>query len=243
MLFKPMNCVILQPSYIPWRGFFHQIEKADVFVFYDDVQFDKNGWRNRNRIKTSQGPVWLTIPIHSQGLSTPINEIQICWKNDWTRKHWRTLQQHYRQAPFFERYKPLLDSLFSRRDTLLAEFVIGFTVALAGELGLRRTEFIRSSSLGAIGSKTDRVLSILGKVGSTHYITGPSARAYIEAERFADAGITLEFMNYNYPEYPQLFPPYDAQLSILDLLFMTGPDAPRLIWDTTAAPATKNPNG
>ena len=229
-----MNCVILQPSYIPWRGFFHQIQKADVFVFYDDVQFDKRGWRNRNRIKTPQGSQWLTIPVHSGGHQiehTPINEIRICQDEDWSRKHWLTLQQHYGKAPYFGRYREMLERAYHRRDPRLADFTIDLTVQIAGELGLRDTRFVRSSTLGVTGVKTDRLLNLLAKVKATHYISGPSARDYIETEKFAAAGITLEFMTYDYPEYPQLYPPFDPQVSILDLLFMTGPEAPRFIWD------------
>jgi hypothetical protein len=232
-----MNCVILQPSYIPWRGFFHQIQKADVFVFYDDVQFDKRGWRNRNRIKTPQGSKWLTIPVHSRGHQiehTPIHEIEICQDEDWSRKHWQMLQQHYGKAPHFARYRGWLEQFYSRRDTRLADFTIDLTIRIAAELGLHHTRFIRSSTLGLTGVKTERLLNVLTRVAATHYISGPSARDYIEADKFAAAGVTLEFMNYDYPEYPQLYPPFDPQVSILDLLFMTGPDAPRYIWDQAA---------
>jgi hypothetical protein len=229
-----MNCVILQPSYIPWRGFFHQIQKADVFVFYDDVQFDKRGWRNRNRIKTPQGSKWLTIPVHSHGHQlehTPIHDIEICPDEDWNRKHWLTLQQHYGKAPFFRRYRESLEPFYRRQDRRLADFTIDLTIHLAGELGIRQTQFVRSSTLGGSGIKTDRLLNVLEKVKATHYISGPSARDYIEADKFAAAGVTLEFMKYDYPEYPQLYPPFDPQVSVLDLLFMTGPEAPRYIWD------------
>jgi hypothetical protein len=228
-----MKAVILQPSYIPWRGFFHQIQKSDVFVFYDDVQFDRHGWRNRNRIKTPRGPEWLTIPVSSKGHvleQTPINEIRICWSQDWSRKHRLTLEQHYRRAPFFEKYRDLLAGFFSRREELLADFTIEFTMALAAELGLGGRQFVRSSSLGATGTKTDRLLGVLRKLGATHYISGPSARAYLEMGKLAAAGITVEFMAYSYPEYLQLYPPYDPQVSILDLLLMTGPEAPQFIW-------------
>ncbi len=229
-----MNCVILQPSYIPWRGYFHQVQKADVFVFLDDVQFDKRGWRNRNRIKTPQGGKWLTIPVHSKGHQiehTPIHQIEICRDEDWGRKHWLILQQHYGKAPHFRCYRELLGRFYSRRDVLLADFTIDLTIQIAGELGLQNTRFLRSSTLGVTGVKTDRLLNVLAKVNATHYISGPSARDYIEADKFAAAGITLEFMTYDYPEYPQLYPPFDPQVSILDLLFMTGPDAPRFIWN------------
>jgi len=228
-----MNCVILQPSYIPWRGFFHQIQKADVFVFYDDVQFDRHGWRNRNRIKTPQGSRWLTIPVHSKRHlmeHTPIREIEICHDKDWSRAHCSILQQHYGKSPYFHRYWDLLDDFYRRRDVLLADFTIDLTVSIARELGLHNTRFTRSSALDVTGSKTGRLLNILAEVKATHYISGPSARDYIEADKFAAAGITLEFMTYDYPEYPQLYPPFDPRVSILDLLFMTGPDASRFIW-------------
>jgi hypothetical protein len=234
-----MNCVILQPSYIPWRGYFHQIQKADTFVFYDDVQFDKRGWRNRNRIKTPQGSTWLTIPVFSRGHQlehTPINEIEICWDHEWNRKHWLTLQQHYRKAPFFDRYKDFLETFFKRHDPLLADFIIDFTVALAAELQLAKTRFVRASSLGVTGTKTERLLNVLKAVGATHYISGPSAKDYIEADKFADCNISLEYMGYDYPEYQQLYPPFDPQVSILDTLLMTGPEAPHYIWEHLPEP-------
>lgn len=227
-----MKCVILQPSYIPWRGYFHQIAAADLFVFYDDVQYDKRGWRNRNRIKTPHGVRWLTIPVHSKGaqtLGTPINQIPIAWDSDWNQDHLRTLQSCYAKAPFFHKYEPLLVDFYSRRPELLADFTIGLTIALAHELGIRDTRFLRSSQLEASGAKTDRLIRILEQVGATHYISGPSAREYLQEEQFHRAGIELSFMAYDYPEYPQLYPPYDPQVSVLDLLFMTGPEAMRYI--------------
>jgi hypothetical protein len=223
-----MKCVILQPSYIPWRGYFHQIAKADVFVFYDDVQYDKRGWRNRNRIKTPHGTQWLTIPVHSKGAQThniPIYDIPICWDNNWNKDHYLTLESAYAKAPFFQRYQPLLQDFYAREPELLADFTIDTTLALARELGIKGTEFLRSSSLNVEGSKTDRLIHILSTLGADHYISGPSARDYIEEHKFEAAGITLEYMHYDYPEYPQLYPPFDPQVSILDLILMTGPDA------------------
>ena len=227
-----MKCVILQPSYIPWRGYFDQINRADVFVFYDDVQYDKRGWRNRNQIKTAQGRQWLTIPVHSQRVvekSAPINQVEIDWSKPWNETHWKTLTYAYGRAPFFRTYAPLLEPFYQRHDIFLADFTIDLTVALARELGIRHTRFMRSSEMLPTGRKTDRLVQILLQLGANHYISGPSARDYIENDKFASAGITLEYMDYNYPEYPQLHPPFDPNLSILDLLFMTGPDAMRHI--------------
>jgi radical SAM protein with 4Fe4S-binding SPASM domain len=236
-----MNCVILQPSYIPWRGFFHQIQKADVFVFFDDVQFDARGWRNRNRIKTPQGTQWLTIPVHKKGARTAgtlVKDVRINWESDWSRKHLTALRLAYKGAPFFARYEPLLAEFYARRDELLADFTIDFTVALARELGIEGTRFVRSSTLVADGHKTDRLLAILQALGADHYISGPSARAYLDEAKLASAGIGVEYMTYDYPEYEQRHAPYDPQVSILDLLFAVGPEAPRYIWDIAGAPVS-----
>lgn len=228
-----MNCVILQPSYIPWRGYFHQIYKADVFVFYDDVQYDTHGWRNRNRIKTPKGSNWLTIPVLSKGCHinrTPANNIAICWKTAWNDKHWSTIKACYGKAPYFTRYAPLLQEWYARRPERLVDFSIDTTIALARELGITKTRFVRSSELGATGSKTDRLLSILRSLGAAHYISGPSAKDYLEEDKLARAGISLEYMTYDYPEYNQLYPPFDPHVSVLDLLLNVGPDSGHYIW-------------
>ena len=230
-----MNCVILQPSYIPWRGYFHLIQKTDVFVFYDTSQYDKHGWRNRNRIKTPVGTQWLTIPVLAKGNVTrhlPIKAVLCDPRQDWRRKHWATLKQVYGKAPYFPRYAPLLERFYAGQQPRLADFTIETTVALARELGLDKTRFIRSSELKATeATKTDALLVMLQEVGATHYISGPSAKDYIEADKFRAAGIGLEYMAYQYLEYEQLYPPFDPYVSILDLLFMVGLDAPKYIWD------------
>jgi len=224
-----MKCVILQPSYVPWRGYFHQVARADLFVFYDDVKYDKNGWRNRNRIKTPNGPLWLTVPVLTKGVESQailIKDILIDEKQDWTRKHWNSLTAFYGRAPYFDRYAPLLADAFQSRSPYLSDLTIALTISLAQALGIQHTRFMRSSEItGLSGHKTDRLVSLLKQVGASEYISGPSARDYIEPEKFEQAGISLEYMRYNYRPYPQLYPPYEPQVSILDLLFMTGPDA------------------
>lgn len=226
-----MNVVILQPSYIPWRGYFHQIYKADLFIFYDDVKYDKNGWRNRNRIKTPRGAQWLTIPVYTAGVEsnkTPIYEIKNVRERPWNRHHWSTICQSYRKAPYFEQFAPCIEDLYLNhcQSEYLADFTIQTSIALARLLGIQHTQFLRSSQMSDIeGVKTARLIKILKQVGATHYISGPSAREYVEPELFEQAGISFEYMEYNYRPYPQLYPPYDPQVSVLDLLFMTGPDA------------------
>jgi WbqC-like protein family len=228
-----MKCVILQPSYIPWRGYFHLIQKADVFVFYDCVQYDDHGWRNRNQIKTPQGTQWLTIPVRSKGVhtkATPIKDIPIIWASAWNKKHLATLRQNYAKSPHFQKYQPLLEKFYARQDCLLADFTCELTVALARELGISHTKFLRSSTIPLTGNKTDRLLELLKHLGAHHYISGPSARDYLEMNKFAAVGITVEFIEYNYPEYPQPNGAFLPAVTILDLLFNTGPDAAKYIW-------------
>jgi hypothetical protein len=223
-----VKVVILQPSYIPWRGYFDQMRRADLFIFYDDIQYDKHGWRNRNQIKTAQGKQWLTIPVHSKGATSgmPIRDVRIDWTKPWPATHLKSLVVAYNKAPFFKEYLPLLESFYNRRYEFLADFTIETSIALAQHLGMTSTCFKRSSELQGIeGKKTDRVLNILKQVGATYYISGPSASSYMEPEKFEQAGIPFEYMQYNYPVYPQLYPPYDPFVSILDLLFNVGRDA------------------
>lgn len=228
-----MKGAVIQPSYIPWRGYFDQIYKADVFVFYDNVQYDKHGWRNRNRIKTHQGLQWLTIPVLSGGNvidQVQINHVRIDSRSKWNSKHWQSLQQAYRRTPYFDKYTPLLKEFYGREWENLADLTIEFTIALARELGIKHTRFVRSSSLEATASKTERLVHLLQQLDVTHYYSGPSAKSYIEDACFERANITLEYMVYDYPEYTQLYPPYSPYVTVLDLMFMTGKEAGAYIW-------------
>lgn len=223
-----MNVVILQPSYIPWRGYFDQIRRADLFIFYDGIQYDKHGWRNRNQIKTVQGKQWLTIPVHSKGVTDgiPIKDVRIDWSKPWAKNHLKALTFSYAKAPHFASYAPWLASVYERHDECLADFTIWLTIEISRRLGIDHTRFMRSSEIPGIdGRKTDRLIQILKQVGATHYISGPSARDYVEMEKFEAAGIPLEYMEYNYAPYPQLYPPYDPFVTVLDLMFMTGTEA------------------
>ena len=235
-----MNVVILQPSYIPWRGYFHQIQKADVFVFYDCVQYDDRGWRNRNKIKTPAGAKWLTIPVRSKGcqvLATPIHEIPIVWDAPWNESHLRMLQANYAKAPCYPAYRALLEEIYATRHEKLADFTCQTTERLARALGIQHTRFVRSSSLGAEGQKTDRLLSLLTKLGATHYISGPSAKDYMEEDKFRACGISIEYMQYDYPDYPQLHGAFEPQVSILDLLLNVGEAAASYIWGASRGAA------
>lgn len=222
------TAVVLQPSYIPWRGFFDLIRRADVFVFYDDVQYDKHGWRNRNRIKTAEGSRWLTIPVLSKGnieQALPIHDVFCDARVDWRRKHLEQIRHSYRKAAHFNAVFSLLSELYaSAPSDRLSEFTIFTTQKIAAYLGLNPV-FVRSSDLNVAGSKNERLLHTLAKVQATRYISGPSAQSYISEPAFATAGVALEYIRYEYEPYDQLHPPYDPYVSIIDLLFAKGADA------------------
>lgn len=218
-----MRCAIVQPSYIPWRGYFDIIRRVDLFVFYDDVQYDRRGWRNRNVVKSPHGPLWLTIPVKARNNQldrTPINAIEMDGVA-WSARHLATLRHLYARAPHFNEQRSWIEEAYADPPRLLADFTIDLTVKLARRLGIS-TDFQRSSELAVSGTKTERLIDVLRKVNASHYISGPSARAYLDEQLMREEGITVEWMSYDYPEYPQLYPPYDPHVSVLDLLFMTG---------------------
>lgn len=221
---------VLQSNYIPWKGYFDIIHDSDLFVFYDDVQYTKNDWRNRNKIKTHNDTNWLTIPVGGH-LDELICEIQIKDRL-WAKKHWKSIVQYYSKAPYFETYKDFFQFVYLDKewDSLseLNQFLI--TSISSDFLGIK-TEFRDSRQYRAKGEKVDRLLDLLQKAGADIYISGPSAKAYIDEKRFEDARIKLIYKNYSdYPEYPQFFPPFNHYVSIIDLLFHTGPDAPYYVY-------------
>ena len=221
---------ILQSSYLPWKGYFDIIRDVDLFIFYDDRQFTKQDWRSRNCIKSSQGLAWLTVPA-----GTDLNRL-ICDVTlrdaSWQVKHWKTLQQNYAGRPHFDRYREYFEHVFLGQTwsnlSALNQSVIRHVAREFLGIG---TAFGDSRDYAAEGQKFDRLLDLAIKSGATTYVSGPSAKEYIVPDRFAQAGIDLVWKDYSgYPEYPQRHPPFVHGVSILDLLFNVGPDAPQYIW-------------
>lgn len=222
--------VVLQSSYIPWKGYFDLIHDADLFIFYDDVKFTKNDWRNRNRIKSAQGAHWLTIPVGS-GNSRLIFEVAIEGPK-WQEKHWKTLCANYSKCKHFQTYRTFFEDFYlGCKWTNLSELNQYLIRTIAYKfLGLA-TEFRDSREYDASGKKLDRLLDLIVEAGATRYVSGPSAKDYIDLSRFVESGIELGWKDYSgYPEYPQRFPPFDHGVSVLDLLFNVGPNAPWYIW-------------
>ena len=220
-----MRAVVLQSNYIPWKGYFDLVNRADVFVFYDDVQYTKNDWRNRNRIKTATGVRWLTIPAGTN-LRRRICDVEIADQR-WKRAHRRAITDAYREAPHFTAYAPLLDALYESDLTNLSAINQRAIVDISRLLGIT-TEFRDSRELSPQGSGSSRVLDLVSRLGADTYLSGPRGRAYLDAAAFEKAGVTLEYYDYaGYPEYRQLHGAFVHDVTILDLLFNEGPDAPR----------------
>lgn len=221
---------LIQSSYIPWRGFFDIIHDVDLFIFYDDVQYTKNDWRSRNKIKTANGSIWLTVPAGSD-LNRLIYEVRLA-DNSWSAKHWKSIRQSYARAPYFNQYKAFFEHVYlgTRWDSL-SELNQFLTKTIATEFLGVKTEFADSRAFQAEGRKLDRLLDVLGKAGAQSYVSGPSAKGYIDETAFQQRGVELMWKSYDgYPEYRQLYPPFEPAVSIIDLLFNVGPDAPHYIW-------------
>jgi hypothetical protein len=231
----PKRVAILQSNYIPWKGYFDIIHDVDEFIFHDDLQYTKQDWRNRNRIKTPLGPEWLTIPVGSSERRL-ICEVDLP-TTSWARFHWRRLQETYGRARHFERYRPLFEDIYlGKKWLLLSDLNQHIIRAIARELGIP-TGFRDSRELNLNERKQERVLQILEKVDATAYISGPTASGYLEKERFDACGIELMWKDYQgYPEYPQFHPPFLHEVTILDLLFHVGPEGPEYIWGWRTKP-------
>ncbi len=227
---KKKKVAILQSNYIPWRGYFDLIHDVDEFIFYDDVQYTKNDWRNRNRIKTPYGTKWITIPVgaHNDKL---ICEIEFR-DHTWTVQHWDIFRQYYSKAAYFKQYEDFFKNIyFGIQWKSLSELNQYMIKQISTELLGITTLFKDSRSFKVNGVKQERLIQLLTKTEANIYISGPAAKAYIDDADFQQAGIQLIYKEYpDYPDYNQFHPPFDPFVSIIDLIFHTGPEAPYYIW-------------
>ena len=215
-----------QSNYIPWKGYFDYINSVDEFYFYDDVQYTKQDWRNRNMIKSPKGLEWISVPVGKKTRDRLICEVEIS-QNGWQKSHWGKISQYYRKAPYFKMYKEFFDDIYlgqewknlsdMNQSTIqkISQEILGITTKFGGD----------SRAYNLSGSKEDRYIPMLKELGCTTYLSGPSAKSYLTEESMAEHGIKLEWMNYEgYPEYNQLYPPFEHGVSILDLIFNEGPE-------------------
>lgn len=219
--YPAMTVAIHQPNFIPWLGYFYKIVRCDIFVLLDNVQYTKNSYINRNRIKTPQGAIWLTVPVRYQ-FGDSINQVQINNSTDWRRTHLKTLELNYRKTAFFQDVFPDVQRLYLQKDWQnLCEFNIALIEYVLSYLGLEK-KLIRSSDLKTEGKSTERLVDIVRKLGGDSYLCGFGAVNYQEETIFHDAGIELIHSEFVHPKYPQVWKEFIPNLSIIDLLFNSG---------------------
>jgi len=216
---------ILQSNYIPWKGYFDIINSVDVFVFYDDLQYTKNDWRNRNKIKVNAGLEWLTIPCGSNQKRL-ICEVTLK-EYAWQVKHWDKLKRFYASAAYFKEVEQWLKPVYlGKKWTNLSELNHYLIMHISKNILGSTTEFVDSRDLDITGKKQERLIEIVKKLNGTSYLTGPAAKSYIDEATFSGENIELLWMDYTgYPEYCQLGSPFEHDVTILDLIFNEGPNA------------------
>ena len=228
MTAQPKRIAIVQSNYIPWKGYFDLIAATDEFILYDDAQYTRRDWRNRNQIKTPQGVQWLTVPVRVKGrYHQSIRETEIDG-TEWAEQHWTRLRQNYARAPHFARYAPELEALYlhGRHDTLSA-LNLAMLTWVNRQLSIA-TRMSSSSDYTLEGDRTDKLLNLCLQAGATEYLSGPAARDYLDESRFAAAQVAVRWFDYPaYPPYAQLWGEFVHGVTVLDVLFHCGPDAHR----------------
>ena len=231
-----------QPCYLPWLGLFHKIAQADRYISFNQVQYQAKDWNNRNRIKTSQGPAWLSVPVLRKGrLDSSFENILINNNVNWGRKHWNSLKLNYSKAPHFKKYADYFEDVFSRDWVLLSSLNESMLQWFLDTLSLN----IKVESAGDFnfaGQKNDLVLDMCKKMGATTYIFGSKGKEYADVNAFKNNDINVIFDQYNHPEYPQKYGGFTSHLSIVDLLFNCGEDSLEILMSgnhgrTTLAPS------
>jgi hypothetical protein len=215
-----------QPAYLPWLGYFDKIARADVFVFLDTVQFEKNSFINRNQIKTPQGALWLTIPVkikgHTSGslLTTSMDD-----SRPWRLKHLRSIEMNYRKAARFDECFPKIEMLLATSESNLADFCWHQLQFWLAELSILDTRIVRSSELSITSAKSDLVLDLCRHFGAERYLSGALGRDYLVAADFCKAGIAVDYQSFRSPVYPQLWGEFIPNLGVLDWWMNVGPQA------------------
>jgi hypothetical protein len=226
-----MRIGAIQSSYVPWRGFFDFIRQVDLFVFYDDVQFSKGSWRNRNKIKTRDGLKWLTVPIKTERLDQLVCDTLINYSEDWHARHLNQFTESYRNAPFFGAAKGLLDEAFGHADASISALNVRLAALICSYLEIT-TPIRMSTEFGLSGTGTERLIDLVLKTGASTYLSGPSARNYLDERLLRENGICLEYKAYHYLPYPQLWGEFSGAVTVLDLIANCGPQAKNFVPST-----------
>ncbi len=228
-----MRVGVIQSNYLPWRGYFDFIREVDVFVIHDDRQFTKGDWRNRNLLKTSTGTRWLTVPVHYQHTAQLICDTRVDHSRNWQREHRNLIMSNLAGAPYLPDVLSLIhDPLHARHETI-STLNVALIKAVCRYLGIV-TPIRLSSEFRLGGAKTDRLIELLTTMRATTYVSGPSAKNYLDESKFRDARIRLEYKRYDYPDYPQLWGRFEGRVSVLDLIANCGPSSRRLLTQRVA---------
>lgn len=222
-----MLVAIHQPQYLPWLGYFDKMDRCDLFVFLDSVQFKKNEWQNRNRIKTARGWQYLTVPVRHR-FPQSILDVRIDNRADWARKHLQALTVHYGKAPYFQDHLPFLQQVYGTRWDSLCDLCIALIRYLASALGIT-VKVARSSEREWSPEPTERLIEICRWAGADSYLTGAGGSHYMRLDRFREEGIRVLWQEFASPIYPQRYGPFEPNLSIVDLLFNCGPEGLQLL--------------
>lgn len=212
---------IHQPAYLPWLGYFDKIRKADVFVYLDTVQFQKNSFQNRNKIRTAQGSVWLTVSVETKGplAALRLDDLRVNNRVNWMRKHRAAIEMNYHKAIEFERVFPMITRFYTTPVERLADYCFEM-LGLFVEMLELDTRILRSSELpGVNGAKSDLILNICHQLGADSYLSGSLGRNYLELDKFEQAGVAVRFQDYQHPVYRQVYPGFEPRMGVIDLLF------------------------
>ena len=229
-----MRVGVIQSNYLPWRGYFDFIDDVDLFVIHDDLQYTKGDWRNRNRLKAKQGLQWITVPVHHRHTAQRIDETGIDYSRNWQREHRNLISAHLGKAPYVRDVLELVEPQFDAGHRTISELNVALLKAVCRYLAIA-TPLRFSSELGLTANRTERLIELVTAVGATTYLSGPTARAYLDESRFRDCGIALEYKAYDYASYPQLFGPFDGSVSILDTIANCGPATRAILKSGTRA--------
>ncbi|PLX98715.1 MAG: hypothetical protein C0623_11985 [Desulfuromonas sp.] len=224
-----MKVAISQSNYIPWKGYFDMINCVDIFVVFDEVQFTRRDWRNRNKIKSPNGTNWLTIPVESKGKYYQKISETLVSDHSWAQKHWQSISNFYRKAKYFKKYSSQLRDTYEKASTEnhLSKINMLFIEMINDILGIG-TEIRQSSEFELVNDQTGRLLNICKDLNADYYLSGPAAKGYLDVNQFSDEKIKVDWMEYSsYPEYSQLFGQFEHAVSILDMIFNIGPETPK----------------
>ncbi len=223
-----MIVAIHQPQYLPWMGYLGKILLADAFVILDTVQYVKNEWHNRNRIRTAEGWQWITVPVEYHFPQT-ILETRINNRQPWRRKHGKMLQQLYGKAPFFSEHFEYFQSLYGQPWDRLAELNSEVIAHLMKTLGIDVPVCFASQLKVKATDPTGRLVEICRRLGATLYLSGANGRNYLQVEQFRQAGLELRFQGFVHPVYEQQYPGFESHLSVIDALFCCGAQRTRVL--------------